>query len=91
MNLRQLRVYTYPLRTMLVIDFVITEGAPGLQLTRLEEMWSYGDMIQNVPLLGQIYGVSRFFAGYFFAGLFWLGCAVRRGEAQPRSRSPSSR
>jgi hypothetical protein len=91
MNLRQLRVYTYPLRTILVIDFVITEETPILRITRLEEMWSYGDMIANLPLLGRIYDVSRFFGGYFFTGLFWLACVLRRGEAQPRPRSPSSR
>src|SRR6185503_2523380 len=66
MNLRQLRVYTYPLRTILVYDFVLTEGGAGLQITCLEEMWSFGDMIQNLPIIGRGYDLARLGWGYFF-------------------------
>src|SRR5262249_55839349 len=43
MNLRNLIIYTYPLRTILAIDFVFTEGGRSFAITRLEEMWSLGD------------------------------------------------
>ncbi|XYI02655.1 hypothetical protein ACMHYB_24030 [Sorangium sp. So ce1128] len=76
MNLRQLRVYTYPLRTLLVYDFVMTKGGEGFEITRQEEMWSFGDMIQNAPLIGTCYEGFRFVSGYFFAGFFWLSCVV---------------
>ncbi len=77
MNLRQLVVYTYPLRTTLVYDFTLTEGE-GLQITRLEEMWSFGDMIASAPLLvGRFYqDVFRPAAGHFFLAAFWLSCAL---------------
>jgi hypothetical protein len=89
MNLRQLRFYTYPLRTILVYDFVLTEGG-GLQITRLEEMWSFGDMIQNVPLVGRFYdGVYRPGFGYLFTGMFWLACALfGPGGLRTRTRPP---
>ena len=75
MNLRQLRFYTYPLRTILVYDFVLTEG--GLQVTRLEEMWSFADMIANAPLVGRLYDrVLRPAAGHVFTALFALSCAL---------------
>jgi len=77
MNLNQLVIYTYPLRTILAYDFTMTKGGESFQITRLEEMWSYADMIQNVPLLGKLYNASRVVGGYFFTGLFWLACAVR--------------
>ncbi len=52
MNLRQLGFYTYPLRTTLVYDFALTRRSAGLQIERLEEMWSFGDMIANAPARG---------------------------------------
>lgn len=77
MNLRQLRVYTYPLRTILVYDFVLTEQDPGLLITKVEEMWSFGDMIENLPLVGRLYdGLFRRFFGAFFTRMFWLSCAL---------------
>ncbi len=74
MNLRQIPFYTYPLRTILVYDLTLGEGGAGLQITKLEEMWSFGDMIANAPLLvGRFYeGVFRPAAGYFFTAAFWL-------------------
>lgn len=77
MNLRQLRFYTYPLRTILVYDFVMTEGGESFQIVNHEEMWSFADMIQNAPLAGRFYAGFRFMAGYFFTAAFWLGCAVK--------------
>lgn len=86
MNLRQLRVYTYPLRTILVYDFALIEGGRGLRIEKLEEMWSFGDMIAEAPLLvGWSYrNVFRPAAGVFFTVFFWLSCVLRRGRAQPR-------
>ena len=76
MNLRQLRFYTYPLRTILVYDFVLTEGGKSFQITRQEEIWSLGDLIQNLPGIGRLYDASRRVAGRFFLALFWLSCAI---------------
>jgi hypothetical protein len=60
MHLRQSsRVFTYPLRTILRYDFTLAppaEGtAPRLRITAHEEMWSLGDMIEALPLVGRIY------------------------------------
>jgi hypothetical protein len=83
MNLRQVPFYTYPLRTILVYELALTAG---LQIERLEEMWSFGDMIANAPfLVGRLYrGVFRPAAGAFFAAAFRLSCALFGG----RARSP---
>jgi hypothetical protein len=86
MNLRQLVVYTYPLRTILVYEVDLVGGELGLQVTKLEEMWSFGDMIANAPLLGSFYdGVFRPAAGYFFTAAFWLSCALfgKKAERAP--------
>jgi hypothetical protein len=84
MNLRQLGFYSYPLRTILVYDFVMTDGGESFQIVNHEEMWSFADMIQNAPLVGRLYEKFRFVSGYFFTAMFWLGCAVK-------TRLPSSR
>jgi hypothetical protein len=78
MNLRQLRFYTYPLRTILAYDFTLRGGE--LRIERLEEMWSFGDMIANAPLLvGRLYQRAfRPAAGAFFTVFFWLSCALGR-------------
>lgn len=76
MNLRQLRFYTYPLRTILVYDFVMTDEGRSFQVTKLEEMWSFGDLIQNAPVLGRFYEGFRFVSGYVILSIFWLGCAI---------------
>lgn len=76
MHLRQLVVYTYPLRTVLVIDFRLTDGGRGFQITRLDEMWSLGDLLANVPGIGRIYDVSRRIFGQGLARLFHLSCEV---------------
>jgi len=87
MNLRQLGFYTYPLRTILVYDFDGTADGEGLQITRLEEMWSFGDMIASAPLfVGWLYqDVLRPAAGHFFTAAFWLSCALfgPKGAAPP--------
>ncbi len=76
MNLRQIPSYTYPLRAILVCDFVLTQGGTRFEITSLEEMWSFADMIQNVPLFGSAYQGFRFVSGYFFTGFFWLSRVV---------------
>lgn len=72
MNLRQLSwIYTYPLRTILVYKFrVYTDKGFGnitaarendihFEIFYHEEMWSFGDMIQNLPLAAVPYNVFR--------------------------------
>jgi hypothetical protein len=60
MHLRQSsRILTYPLRTILRYDFTLVSldgaTAPLLQVIAHEEMWSLGDMIEALPLVGRIY------------------------------------
>jgi hypothetical protein len=60
MHLRQSsRVFSYPLRTILRYDFILASPAgaagPVLQVTAHEEMWSLGDMIEALPLVGRLY------------------------------------
>jgi hypothetical protein len=89
MNLRQLGFYTYPLRTILVYDFRLVEGSAGFQVTRLEEMWSFGDMIAETPLVGRFYQrVFRPTAGHFFVAMFWLSCALFGPRRHTLFRSP---
>ncbi len=85
MNLRQIPSYTYPLRAILVCDFVLTQGGTRFEITSLEEMWSFADMIQNVPLFGSAYQGFRFVSGYFFTGFFWLSASWPRGSPGPSS------
>lgn len=63
MQLEQLRwLYVFPLRTLLVYDFVLPKGLqpPARPLiTTHEEMWSFGDMIEAVPLVSRFYDVFR--------------------------------
>ncbi len=53
------RAFTYPLRTILRYDFTLASPAGAtdarLQITAHEEMWSLGDMIEALPLVGRIY------------------------------------
>jgi len=47
-------LFTYPLRTILVFRFALDdEGQP--QIYSHEELWSFGDMIAALPLLGSWY------------------------------------
>jgi hypothetical protein len=79
MNLNQLVVYTYPLRTILVYEFEISPDGESFQITSLEEMWSLGDLIQNVPVVGRAYEVFRWTSGYIITGLFWISATVVEG------------
>jgi hypothetical protein len=77
MNLNQLVVYTYPLRTILVYEFTMMPDGERLQITSLEEMWSFGDMIENLPGLKRPYELYRRFFGYLFGGMFWIAATAK--------------
>jgi hypothetical protein len=84
MNLNQLVVYTYPLRTILVYEFTMLPDGQRLQITSLEEMWSFGDLIENLPGARWPYEVYRRFFGYLFGGMFWVAAKaveLRTGAA----------
>lgn len=87
MNLRTVPYYTYPLRTILVYDFTLAPDG-SFQVTRLEEMWSYADLLENAPLIGRLFRASRVVAGYFFTGFFWLGATLRNNRALSSRRKP---
>ena len=61
MQLRLLEpLLTYPLRTILVFDFAVTdegrgEAPVGFRITNHEELWSFGDMLAAVPAFGWAY------------------------------------
>lgn len=76
MHLRQLVVYTYPLRTQLVYQFEWSEGGEGFLVTRQEEMWSLGDLLANLPAIGRLYELGRRGWGRFFGAMFAASCAV---------------
>ena len=78
MNLNQLVVYTYPLRTILVYEFTVGPRGEDLQIHSLEEMWSFGDLIENIPGLKRPYELYRLSFGYFFGGLFWIAATAER-------------
>ncbi|RKG82376.1 hypothetical protein [Corallococcus terminator] len=64
MNLKQFAwLYTYPLRTILVFDFTLQRGEDGGEALPLihahEEMWSFADMIANVPGVTTLYNGFR--------------------------------
>jgi hypothetical protein len=71
MHLRQSsRFLTYPLRTILRYDFTLSSPADtssaSLRVVAHEEMWSLGDMIEALPLVGRIY--TRAFRPAFARG-----------------------
>eukprot|EP01112_Ceratiomyxa_fruticulosa_P001711 TRINITY_DN11877_c0_g1_i1.p1 TRINITY_DN11877_c0_g1~~TRINITY_DN11877_c0_g1_i1.p1 ORF type:complete len:220 (-),score=42.70 TRINITY_DN11877_c0_g1_i1:532-1191(-) len=83
MNLKQFKwLYVYPLRTILVYKFKAYESpAPfGMELKFEiyfhEEMWSFGDMIQNIPFVMKPYTLFRnaFASGFLAASSasLWL-------------------
>lgn len=76
MHLRQLGFYTYPLRTLLVFEFSWAETEEGFVVTRVEEMWSLGDLFANLPVIGRIYDVGRRAWGRLFGALFAASCAI---------------
>ena len=83
MNLKQLRpLFTYPLRTLLVYEFTLLEaGADGevrFLIHEHEEMWSFGDMIEAVPVISGLYLNFRRAFSRLFLAVAWLNCR-RRG------------
>jgi hypothetical protein len=84
MHLKQLeRLFTFPLRTILVYHFTVTDpgktgGQPKFLIERHEEMWSFADLIAGVPGLGWIYTklFRRGFA-YAFLGASYLSARAR--------------
>lgn len=81
MQLRQLApVLTYPLRTILRYDFVIENNEP--RIFYHEEMWSFGDMLEAVPVFGTFY--RRVFRPGFAQGFLWVSkLAVRARFGRP--------
>jgi hypothetical protein len=75
-TLKGLVVYTYPLRTILVYEFTMLPDGQRLQITSLEEMWSFGDLIENLPGMKWPYEVYRRFFGYLFGGMFWVAATA---------------
>ncbi len=75
------RLFTYPLRTILVYDFTLPQGdptAPPLLIHAHEEMWSLADMITALPVTGWVY--RRVFRPNFARGFLvasWLSARAR--------------
>ncbi|CAF1579325.1 unnamed protein product [Didymodactylos carnosus] len=92
MNLEQFKwIYTYPLRTILVYDFRLLNKdvyedeqdddliiSPLFEIYRHEEMWSFGDMIANLPVAGWFYrNIFRVGFGYAFVFASGVSCYLK--------------
>jgi hypothetical protein len=78
MNLKQLSpLVTYPLRTILVYEFTGLEPA-AVQIHEHIEMWSFGDMIEAVPLAKTPY---KLFRNAFSKGFVAASALCRRLKA----------
>jgi ketosteroid isomerase-like protein len=82
MKLRPLgKLFMYPLRTILIYDFAVTDAqaaVPGVQIRAHEEMWSIADMITALPLTGWVYRHAfrpAFSRGFLAAS--WLTARAR--------------
>lgn len=84
MYLKQLHpVHTYPLRTILTYAFDVTDPGSAKKPVRFkirhhEEMWSWGDMIAALPLVGWAY--SKLFRPVFARGFLaasWLSSRAK--------------
>ena len=82
MNLRPLgKPFTYPLRTILIYEFAVTDAnshVPGVRIHAHEEMWSIADMITALPLTGWVYRHAfrpAFSRGFLAAS--WLTARAR--------------
>ncbi len=82
MKLRPLgRLFMYPLRTILVYDFLLIDGEgpePKVLIQAHEEMWSIADMIAALPVTGWFY--RRAFRPAFSRGFLvasWLSARAR--------------
>lgn len=87
MNLSSLPFYTYPLRTLIVYEFRITDStpdAPKFKIELHEEMWSFGDMLEAIPVFGTLYKhvFRRTFAVGFLAAS-WLACKLLPSPPRP--------
>jgi hypothetical protein len=82
MNLKQLSwLYTYPLRTILVYDFIlpsssVSSGEVRPLIYAHEEMWSLGDMIEAIPGVGWVY--TKLFRKGFSYGFLAASSLCRR-------------
>jgi hypothetical protein len=93
MKLRQLRIYTYPLRTILTYEFTVSDPTPTdprFLIHTHVEMWSLGDMIEALPAVGWLYkNVFRRGFSYGFLGASFLSSRLR-GVRLPRSTDRQS-
>lgn len=63
----------FPLRVISIHDFVLTnETDKGFIVYNHEELWSFAEMILEIPLVGRCYNAFRWFAARVFARLFGL-------------------
>lgn len=86
LKIRLLPVGTFPVRTVLTFDFVMTECGESFQITRHEEIWSFADLLQNARLAGRWYDALRAFSGYVVTGALYLACAF--GVGRQRCAAP---
>jgi hypothetical protein len=92
MHLKMLSpLYTFPLRTMLVYEFELTNaaapGGPEFSIRSHEEMWSVGDLLASLPAAGWLYRrLFRRAFSYGFLAASYLSCRAKGllpGAAQP--------
>lgn len=84
MHLKQFApVMTYPLRTILTYEFTVDDPGDAVapvrfRISRHEEMWSVGDMLEAVPVTGLLY--AKLFRPAFARGFLvasWLSARLK--------------
>ncbi|WP_437304064.1 hypothetical protein [Sorangium sp. So ce388] len=76
MHLRLSPRRSSPVRMILTYDFDLIDAGERFQITRHEEMWSFGDILRSAPLIGRSYDVVRSCSGYLFTGAVLLSRAL---------------
>lgn len=83
-----LRPWHFPLRTFVVYEFVLPNrkrlgGAPPFLITQHEEMWSVGDLLAALPLLGRLYRPFRRLFAHGFLAASYVACGLT-GQLPPK-------
>jgi len=61
----------FPLRTFSIHEFVLTDqNDKGFLIYNHEELWSFTEMLEKMPIVGTLYNGFRWFAARFFAASF---------------------
>uniref|UniRef100_A0A915ENS7 Uncharacterized protein n=1 Tax=Ditylenchus dipsaci TaxID=166011 RepID=A0A915ENS7_9BILA len=88
MYLQMAYVYKCPLRVIVVYDFRVLDAdhpnGPKFEIFNQQEMWSYMEMIQGIPIIGWIHkNVCRPVSGQLFVAASYLSCMIKGTIKKP--------